>query len=269
MPYFSQIAIKFRYRPTELPVPPQPLPLLLRNRRSDVGTTDQRLHRDNAVAATQNSVLGNGGATHRNSDASRFIDHGHHALFDLNAFLSLGGYDEAFSHNEDAEFDYRLARAGGKIWMCSEAAATYFPRSTPGSVAKQYFRHGQGRADMLVKHKARPRLRQLLPIAALALFVGGILGSFFSLFTLLGPLVYVFTAVIWGCYIALRSRNACAAVSGVAAIIMHLSWASGLIAALVHSVRLSLPQQARAAAFTRDEARQFAVSIGKRHSKSK
>jgi succinoglycan biosynthesis protein ExoA len=204
-----------------------------------------------AIASAQNSILGNGGASHRSLRESAFVDHGHHALFDLNDFLAVGGYDEAFSHNEDAEFDYRLRRAGGKIWLCSEAAVTYFPRSTPWGLAKQYFRHGQGRAHMLFKHKASPRLRQLLPIAALGLCVSGLLGSFFSLATLLGPLVYVITALIWGCCIALRSRNSCAAASGVAAIIMHVSWASGVIAALVHGVWLSLPQQARATAFTR------------------
>ena len=105
--------------------------------------------------AAQNSKLGNGGAAHREVGGSGFIDHGHQALFDLPTFLSFGGYDETFSHNEDAEFDYRLARAGGKIWLCSEAVANYFPRLTPLALAKQYFGHGQGRAQTILKHKAR------------------------------------------------------------------------------------------------------------------
>jgi succinoglycan biosynthesis protein ExoA len=196
-----------------------------------------------AVAAAQNSMLGNGGAVHRNVGGSRFIDHGHHALFDLRVFLSIGGYDEAFSHNEDAEFDYRLVRAGGKIWMCSEAVANYFPRSTPVALAKQYFHHGQGRAQMLFKHKAYPCLRQLLPVAALVVCVSGAIGSFFSLAALLGPLVYFVSSVVWGCFIALRSRNACASASGLAAVIMHLSWASGIIVALVHNVLLRIPRE--------------------------
>ena len=28
------------------------------------------------------------------------------------AFRGVGGYDESFSHNEDAELDYRLRQAG-------------------------------------------------------------------------------------------------------------------------------------------------------------
>ena len=33
------------------------------------------------------------------------------------AFRAVGGYDESFSHNEDAELDYRLRQAGYRIWM--------------------------------------------------------------------------------------------------------------------------------------------------------
>ena len=39
-----------------------------------------------------------------------WADHGHHALMRISAFRAVGGYDESFSHNEDAELDYRLGR---------------------------------------------------------------------------------------------------------------------------------------------------------------
>src|SRR5262245_48947790 len=61
-----------------------------------------------AIAAAQNSKLGNGGAAHRLPGRSGFVDHGHHAAFDLRTFLELGGYDETFTHNEDAELDRRM-----------------------------------------------------------------------------------------------------------------------------------------------------------------
>ena len=60
---------------------------------------------ERAAAAAQNSVLGNGGAAHRNETAGRWVDHGHHALMTIDAFRAVGGYDESFSHNEDAELD--------------------------------------------------------------------------------------------------------------------------------------------------------------------
>ncbi|MGL5012126.1 MAG: glycosyltransferase, partial [Paracoccaceae bacterium] len=60
------------------------------------------------IALAQNSRLGNGGAAHRNSTEGRWVDHGHHALMRIAAFRAVGGYDECFSHNEDAELDHRL-----------------------------------------------------------------------------------------------------------------------------------------------------------------
>ena len=186
-----------------------------------------------AVAAAQNSKLGNGGAPHRNASRSAFVDHGHHALFELPAFLSIGGYDEGFSHNEDVDFDHRLAMAGGKILLCSEAVVNYFPRSSPFALAKQYFRHGQGRARTLFRHKYRPRLRQLLPVAILAICVSGAIGSLHSPAALLGPLAYFLLCLFWGGLLALRSKDRCILASGPAAVIMHLSWASGLVTALI------------------------------------
>lgn len=61
-----------------------------------------------AIAAAQNSWLGNGGAQHRKPGRSGFVEHGHHAAFDRATFRSLGGYDEMAPFNEDAEFDARL-----------------------------------------------------------------------------------------------------------------------------------------------------------------
>jgi succinoglycan biosynthesis protein ExoA len=66
-----------------------------------------------AAAVAQSSRLGTGGSAHRMAGAGGWVEHGHHALFRLDAFLGCGGYDETFSHNEDAELDVRLARAGG------------------------------------------------------------------------------------------------------------------------------------------------------------
>ena len=51
-----------------------------------------------AVAAAQNSKMGNGGAAHRSEGrSSGWVDHGHHAAFDRAFFQRLGGYDATLS----------------------------------------------------------------------------------------------------------------------------------------------------------------------------
>ncbi len=181
-----------------------------------------------AIAATQNSRLGNGGASHRRLGASRFVDHGHHAVFDLDFFRAIGGYDVSFTHNEDAELDVRALRAGGRIWLCGEAAIDYFPRNTWRGLARQYRAHGRGRARTTRKHGLRLKTRQCLPLALLA---GTALGLLAPLSPCLGiPAVsYLGLAALWGAAEAARRRDPALLLMGPSAVVMHLSWAAGYL----------------------------------------
>jgi succinoglycan biosynthesis protein ExoA len=179
-----------------------------------------------AAAAAQNSLLGVGGAPHRMGRASGWVDHGHHALFDLEHFFGAGGYDESFRANEDAEFDVRLAQRGGGVWLSGEVRVTYYPRSTARALFGQYLQYGQGRARTLLRHRLRPKLRQLLPVAVAPAVV-------VAPFGLLDPPLAL-PAAAWlaiclagGLLLGLRNggREACAA--GVAAALMHLGWSLG------------------------------------------
>jgi hypothetical protein len=126
-----------------------------------------------AMAAVPNSRLGNGGAAHRVGGKSGFVDHGHHAAFDRAFFQLIGGYEETFSHNEDAEHDERARLAPGRIWMCAEATIDYFPHARLWPLARRYFQSGAGRACTVLKHRMRIRPRQ---VAAPALLVGRVGG---------------------------------------------------------------------------------------------
>jgi succinoglycan biosynthesis protein ExoA len=194
-----------------------------------------------AVAAAQNSRLGNGGSRHRRAGVSGFVEHGHHAAFDRRFFLSIGGYDESFSHNEDAEYDHRAMLAGGRIWMCAGATVTYFPRRDPWALARQYVRHGAGRARTLLTHRIRPRPRQVLPLFILAGVALGLLGA--PLFPPLAaiPASYLALCLAWGVVAALRRRDPWLLAMGPAAIIIHLSWAVGFLRACMTWRRRPVP----------------------------
>ena len=182
------------------------------------------------IAIAQNSRLGNGGALHRTSNSSRYVDHGHHAAFDRTAFLAIGGYDESFTHNEDAEFDVRLRETGGRIWLCSELAISYFPRDSLGALARQYFNHGSGRARTMLKHRRRPKIRQLLPLGALGMNMLCVTsGLGFGWPFLLPSIVYVGACLTGGLFLAASERDPAGCAAGLAAMIMHQSWAAGFI----------------------------------------
>lgn len=180
-----------------------------------------------AAATAQNSVLGNGGAAHRNAAfAGKWVEHGHHALTRIDAFRAVGGYDENFSTNEDAELDIRLRRAGYRIWLTARTAVTYYPREKPVALLRQYFRFGQGRARTICKHRVMPRLRQLLPLAVAPAALLLPLGLFHWIFAL--PfLCWALVCIAYGAMLGLRARDGAAMMSGFAAMLMHLGWSFG------------------------------------------
>lgn len=191
-----------------------------------------------AIAAAQNSRLGNGGSAHRVAGQSGLVEHGHHAGFDRRVFLELGGYDETFTHNEDAEFDKRLVQSGRQIYLDAGAILAYYPRSDFLSLARQYFKHGSGRARTLLKHRNLPRARQMLPVAALLACVVSLGLALVHPVFLAVPVGYVGACIAWGLALAARQRQVCLMLSGPAAVTMHMSWAAGFVHRLLRQAVL-------------------------------
>ncbi|MGX5802256.1 glycosyltransferase family 2 protein [Bradyrhizobium sp. Arg314] len=179
-----------------------------------------------AVAAAQNSKLGTGGSKHRHMSEGEWVDHGHHALMRIAAFKDVGGYDESFSHNEDAELDYRLRRAGYRIWMSGRTQMVYYPRSTLKSLYFQYLGYGRGRAKNVLKHRMVPKVRQMIPLLVAPM----VLLALFSLVHWLAAVPFLLWAAVclgYGLVTAIRQRNAGIALAGVSAMVMHFGWSVG------------------------------------------
>ncbi len=177
--------------------------------------------------------LGSGGSAHRGGRKSMFVDHGHHAGFDLKTFLHIGGYDESFSHNEDAEYDKRLLRSGGRLFLDADIRLAYMPRATIGSLGRQYFNYGKGRARTIVKHREVPRLRQLVPPATFIACVLGLALAPVTLWALILPGGYLGVLTVASVAMAFTKRSACGLQAGVASATMHMSWSAGFLKQLI------------------------------------
>nr|WP_250808113.1 glycosyltransferase family 2 protein [Neorhizobium tomejilense] len=194
-----------------------------------------------AVTLAQRSKLGNGGSAHRlESTLAKSVDHGHHAGFDIEFFRSLGGYDETFATNEDAEYDVRVAKTGGRVWFEPRAKVWYSPRETVRALAKQYFRYGQGRASTILKHGLVPRPRQMVPVAAFFGNAVGFVGGFFWLPFLAAPAAYLCAcgaaAFIEKENLKRSVRASVVAEAALALAVMHMSWALGFTCKVCKSV---------------------------------
>ncbi|WP_318418587.1 glycosyltransferase family 2 protein [Photobacterium leiognathi] len=187
-----------------------------------------------SAAIAQNSKLGNGGSPHRNAqNDGKWVEHGHHALMKVSAYRAVGGYDETFVANEDAELDKRLTDAGYKIWLTGQTDMTYFPRKTPESLFKQYYNYGKGRAANCIKHNTIPKLRQLIPLSVVpVLLMALLLGEWHFIFAL-PALLWVAACVLVGATGKSDQFPLSAKLSGIPAMIMHFGWSLGFCAALI------------------------------------
>lgn len=179
-----------------------------------------------ATAFAQNSKLGNGGSKHREGAEGHWTDHGHHALMRVNAFETVGGYDETFSHNEDAELDYRLKKAGFGIWMTDKTRMIYYPRSSVKTLFRQYLGYGRGRAKNILKHGNMPKLRQMLPLAVVPVFIGAFL-AVLNWIAVIPFSLWAIACVGYGFWMAVGQRNPYGPLAALSAMVMHFAWSAG------------------------------------------
>ena len=179
-----------------------------------------------ATAFAQNSKLGNGGSKHREGAKGHWTNHGHHALMRIAAFEAVGGYDETFSHNEDAELDYRLKKSGFGIWMTDKTRMVYYPRSSVSTLFRQYLGYGRGRAKNILKHGSMPNVRQMLPLLVVPVFIGAFL-AVVSWAAVIPFTLWAIACVGYGFWMAIGQRNPYGPLAAVSAMVMHFAWSAG------------------------------------------
>ncbi len=186
-----------------------------------------------AVAWVSDTVVGSGGSAHRGGARSGFVDHGHHAAFRMASFCRAGGYDETFSHNEDAELDCRQRALGSRIYLDSGIRIGYLPRDSFKGLWKQYSNYGAGRSRTIRKHPDSWRLRQMaVPINAVLVFGGLLLGPWWPLL-LAWPALYGSILLFTALSLAVRHRSLVGLLAWPAAFAMHMAWAKGFVTGLL------------------------------------
>jgi succinoglycan biosynthesis protein ExoA len=186
-----------------------------------------------AIAWISDTLVGSGGAAHRAGIRSGYVDHGHHAAFKMASFVAAGGYDESFSHNEDAELDCRQKALGARIYLDSAIRTGYLPRGTLRGLWRQYFAYGRGRSRTVRRHPASLRLRQFAVPANLALLLLCILALPWYPWMGIWPALYLAVLALTACAVAVKHRSLCGLLGLLAAAIMHVAYALGFFCGMV------------------------------------
>ena len=121
------------------------------------------------IAIAQSSPFGVGGAAFRWARTAQYVDTLAFGAYRREVFEQVGLFDEELVRNQDDEFNLRLLRAGGRIWLDPRIRSTYYSRATLGGLWKQYFEYGFWKVRVIQKQRWVPSLRSLVP--ALLIFV--------------------------------------------------------------------------------------------------
>jgi glycosyltransferase involved in cell wall biosynthesis len=78
-------------------------------------------------------------------------------------FDKIGFFDEELIRNQDDDFNYRIKKAGGKIFFDNELSLKYYVRGSYKSLSRQFFQYGYWKVFVNKKHKAVTTLRQVVP----------------------------------------------------------------------------------------------------------
>jgi glycosyltransferase involved in cell wall biosynthesis len=116
------------------------------------------------IALAQSSRFGVGDAAFRYSHTAQFVDTLAFGAYRRDVFERIGPFDEELVRNQDDEFNFRLTRAGGRIWLDPAIQSTYYSRSTLRALWRQYWQYGFWKVKVIRKHGRPAAWRHLVPI---------------------------------------------------------------------------------------------------------
>jgi len=191
-----------------------------------------------SIAAAAAHPLGVGDAFYRHAVKAAEVDTVPFGAFKRELLALIGFFNEDLLTNEDYEFNARIRKSGGKVWLDPSIRSVYFARSTLPALARQYARYGFWKCRMLRRYPGTLRWRQALPpLFVLTLLGGLLLAIFLPIFRLLLAaeiLVYGMILALAGVQSAVRQKTPFLVIGLPFAIAtMHIAWGAGFLWSMI------------------------------------
>ena len=191
-----------------------------------------------SIAVAASHPLAVGDAKYRYTTKASEVETVPFGAFRRDLVMRLGGFDETLLTNEDYEFNTRIRKNGGRIWLDPAIRSVYFARSSLNALVRQYWRYGYWKLRMLRRYPETIRWRQgLPPMFVLSLITLGLTAPFwvFIRYLLLLEIAVYFLIIIFvGLQLALQKRSI-SFLFGVPLSIatMQICWGAGFLWSLV------------------------------------
>jgi len=186
------------------------------------------------IAAAASHPLGVGDALYRYAEQPKLVDTVPFGSFRRQLLERIGYFDETLLTNEDYEFNVRLRKTGGKVWLDPEIRSVYYARSSIKELAKQYWRYGYWKARMLSRYPDTIRWRQALPplmiLSLIILFLLSFAWFFAAWIFMIELTSYSIILLAAGFHSTIKKKDFSLIFSVPLAIAtMHFSWGSAFI----------------------------------------
>jgi GT2 family glycosyltransferase len=191
------------------------------------------------VALAMSSWFGAGGARHRSENYQGYAESAQFPAIRRWVFARVGLFDEGLIRNQDDEFNLRITKAGGRIFISPIVEYEYYVREHPGALFRQYLQYGYWKVQVMRKHHRVAALRHLAPLVlvgiAPASLVAGLLAPMPVGPILLAPFgVYAMLAGAFFAVSVVRTSDVTVAASGAfAATTMHVAYGLGTLFGLL------------------------------------
>jgi succinoglycan biosynthesis protein ExoA len=110
--------------------------------------------------------------------------------------------------------------------MTEKTHMVYYPRASVSGLFRQYLGYGRGRAKNILKHRALPKIRQMIPLMVFPVVAGTSL-ALLNWVALVPAGLWAAACIGYGAWMAVRERNPYGPLAGLSAMIMHLAWSAG------------------------------------------
>lgn len=126
-----------------------------------------------ANVLARSSLFGVGGGSYAVREKPQFVDSVQCGTYKKEVFDEVGLFDEALQFGEDEEINWRIRKAGYKIFLTPEVKFFYYPRSSFKGLFRQYYNYGMARVRVIRKHPDFLRVKHITP----SVFIFSLIGS--------------------------------------------------------------------------------------------
>jgi len=117
-----------------------------------------------AIAGALSSKFGVGNAKYRTEHYEGFVDTVPFGCFHKDVFARVGMFNEKLVRNQDIEFNSRIRRAGGKIFLMPQIKSFYYCRGDLVDLWKQNFSNGYWNIKTIRENPHSLSMRHFIPL---------------------------------------------------------------------------------------------------------